>query len=88
MEDSKPILCLTWEAPGFLQQSRNQTGAGRRRERALLSPRGCLDKPTVLLQHLSPSRAPRLAASRAVTLRALPRSPSHTPLPGRGAEML
>lgn len=69
-------------------EQKPETGTGRRRERALLSPRGCLDKCTALLQHPSPSQAPGLAARRPVMPRAPLWSRSQTPLLGRGAEML
>lgn len=69
-------------------EQKPETGTGWRRERALLSPQGCLDKPTALLQHPSPSQAPGLAARRPVMLRAALQSHSHTSLLGIGVEML
>lgn len=39
-------------------EQKTETGTGRRRGKAPLSPRGCLDKHEAALQHPSPSRPP------------------------------
>lgn len=39
-------------------EQKTETGTGRRRGKALLSPRGCLDKHEAALQHPSPSQPP------------------------------